>query len=49
MVRSLHLWLRYSSVRTLLAFEVLEGMVAHQMDVVTAFLNGVLDEEIYML
>ena len=49
MVRSLHLWLRYSSVRTLLAFEVLEGMVAHQMDVVTAFLNGVLDEEIYMV
>ena len=40
---------RYSSVRTLLAFAVQEGMVVHQMDVVTAFLNGVLDEEIYMV
>ena len=36
---------RYSSVRTLLAFAVQEGMVVHQMDVVTAFLNGVLDED----
>ena len=40
---------RYSPVRTLLAFAVQEGMVVHQMDVVTAFLNGVLDEEIYMV
>ena len=40
---------RYSSVRTLLAFAVQEGMVVHQMDVVTAFLNGVLDEKIYKL
>ena len=40
---------RYSSVRTLLAFAVQEGMVVHQMDVVTAFLNGVLDEEVYMV
>jgi len=32
---------RYSSVHTLLAFVVQEGMVVHQMDMVTAFLNGV--------
>ena len=36
---------RYSSVRTLLAFAMQEGMVVHQMDVVTVFLNGVLDED----
>ena len=39
---------RYSSVRALLAFAVQNGMMIHQMDVVTAFLNGTLDEEIYM-
>ena len=33
---------RYSSICTLLAFAVQEGMVVHQMDAVTAFLN---DEE----
>ena len=40
--------IRYSSIRALLAFAVQEEMIVHQMDVVTAFLNGVLDEEIYM-
>ena len=39
---------RYSSVRALLAFAVQNGMMIHQMDVVTAFLNGTLEEEIYM-
>ena len=39
---------RYSSIRILLAFAVQERMTVHQMDVVMAFLNGVLDEEIYM-
>ena len=39
---------RYSSIRTLLAFAVQNGMIIHQMDVVTAFLNGTLNEEIYM-
>ena len=39
---------RYSSIRTLLAFSVQNGMIIHQMDVVTAFLNGTLDEDIYM-
>jgi len=38
-----------SSVCTLLAFAVQEGMVIHQMDVVTVFLNVVLDKEIYMV
>ena len=39
---------RYSSVRALLAFAVQNEMIIHQMDVVTAFLNGTLEEEIYM-
>ena len=39
---------QYSSVRTLLGFAVQNGMMIHQMDVVIAFLNGTLDEEIYM-
>ena len=38
----------FSSVRTLLALAVQKDMIVHQMDVVTAFLNGELDEEIYM-
>ena len=40
--------LRFSSIRALLAFAVQNDMLIHQMDVVTAFLNGKLDEEIYM-
>ncbi len=40
--------IRFSSIRTLLAFAVQHEMLIHQMDVVTAFLNGRLDEEIYM-
>ena len=39
---------RFSSIRVLLAFAVQRGMLIHQMDVVTAFLNGRLKEEIYM-
>lgn len=39
---------RLSSVRTLLANAVQKGMLVHQMDVVTAFLNGDLEEEIFM-
>jgi len=50
MMKRLHLHVvRYSSVRTSLGFAFQEGMVVYQMDVVTAFLNGVLDEEIYMV
>ena len=40
--------MRLSSVRALVAFAVENGMHNHQMDVVTAFLNGELDKEIYM-
>ena len=39
---------RFSSIRTLLAFAVQNNLHVHQMDVVTAFLNGHLEEESYM-
>ena len=39
---------RFSSIRLLLAFAVQRDFLIHQMDVETAFLNGKLDEEIYM-
>ena len=37
---------RFVSIRALLAFAVQHGMIIHQMDVVTAFLNGELEEEL---
>ncbi|BES98060.1 Hydra magnipapillata [Nesidiocoris tenuis] len=40
--------IRMRSVRTILATAVKKGMVIHQMDVTTAYLNGVISEEIYM-
>ena len=46
MMRPSHLW--YSSVWILPAFAVQNDVVIHQMDVVTTFLNGTLNEEIYM-
>ena len=39
---------RFSSLRILLAYSVQKNMLIHQMDVTTAFLNGDLEEEIYM-
>ena len=39
---------RFSSIWALLAYAVQNDTLIHQMDVVTAFLNGKLDEEIYM-
>nr|KAJ0215013.1 hypothetical protein LSAT_V11C300117110 [Lactuca sativa] len=39
---------RISTIRLLLALAALHNLVIHQMDVKTAFLNGDLDEEIYM-
>ena len=40
--------IRLSSICFLLAFAVQNDLLIHQMDVETAFLNGKLDEEIYM-
>ena len=39
---------RISSIRILLALASIHNMFIHQMDVKTAFLNGDLEEEIYM-
>ena len=39
---------KYSSIRTILAYAAMKGLHIHQMDVVTAFLNGILEEDIYM-
>ena len=40
--------LKYQSLRVLLALANEEGMHVHQMDVKTAFLNGELEEEVYL-
>nr|GEY34946.1 zinc finger, CCHC-type [Tanacetum cinerariifolium] len=39
---------RISTIRLLLALAAIQDLVIHQIDVITAFLNGDLDEEIYM-
>ena len=39
---------RYTSIRLLIALAVKRGLKIHQMDVITAFLQGDLDEEIYL-
>ena len=39
---------RISSIRMLIAIAVIHNLEIHQMDVKTVFLNGDLDEEIYM-
>nr|KAJ0220468.1 hypothetical protein LSAT_V11C200058650 [Lactuca sativa] len=39
---------RISTIRLLLALVAIDNLVIHQMDVKTTFLNGDLDEEIYM-
>jgi hypothetical protein len=38
----------YSAVRTILALAALEDMEIHSLDISNAYLNGVLEEEIYM-
>ena len=39
---------RLTTIRVLLSLAASHGLLVHQMDVKTAFLNGELDEEIYM-
>ena len=39
---------RFESVRTVLALAAQHGLKVNQMDVTTAFLNGELEEEVYM-
>jgi hypothetical protein len=39
---------KYQSIRAVLALAAAQGYPVHQMDVKTAFLNGELEEEIYM-
>eukprot|EP00253_Pinus_taeda_P029215 PITA_29215 len=39
---------RYSSIRSILALSTQMGWKIHQMDVKTAFLNGVIEEEVYI-
>jgi hypothetical protein len=39
---------RLVAIRILLAFSVAKGFKLHQMDVKSTFLNGVLEEEVYV-
>ena len=39
---------RLTTIRVLLSLAASHGLLVHQMDVKTAFLNGELDEKIYM-
>ena len=39
---------RYSSIRTILALLAPMGWHIHHMDVKTAFLNGIIEEEVYI-
>ncbi|GKA37214.1 zinc finger, CCHC-type containing protein [Tanacetum coccineum] len=41
-------WVRISAIRLLIALASIHNLIIHQMDVKTTFLNGELDEEVYM-
>ncbi|GJV18369.1 zinc finger, CCHC-type containing protein [Tanacetum coccineum] len=38
----------YSTIRLLIAMALIHGLIIHQMDVKTTFLNGELEEDVYM-
>ena len=40
--------MRTASVRSMIALAAKDNLLLHQMDVTTAFLNGTLEEEVYM-
>lgn len=40
---------RYSSIRMIIALAVEFNLIVHQIDVATAYLNGTLNEEVYMV
>ena len=39
---------RYSSIQTIISLAAVMGWHVHQMDIKTAFLNGVTEEEVYI-
>ena len=39
---------KFDTIRNLLAFAIQNDLLIHQIDVVTTFLNGVIDQEIFM-
>ena len=39
---------RMEGVRTLLAYDAYKGFKVYQIDVTTTFLNGILEEEVYI-
>lgn len=39
---------KYTSIRTIMAIATEMGWRIHQMDVKTAFLSGILEEEVYI-
>ena len=39
---------RYSSIKSILALSAQMGWKIHQMDVKTTFLNGMIEEEVYI-